>query len=37
MMALEEKFDIQLDEEGAENITTVGEAADLISAQINKA
>lgn len=36
MMALEEKFDIQLDEEGAENISTVGEAADMIAAQINK-
>ena len=34
MMALEEKFDLQLDEEGAEKITTVQEAADLISAQI---
>lgn len=36
MMALEEKFDIQLDEEGAEKISTVQEAADLISAQIDK-
>eukprot|EP00195_Chlamydomonas_chlamydogama_P008642 CAMPEP_0202893500 /NCGR_PEP_ID=MMETSP1392-20130828/3071_1 /ASSEMBLY_ACC=CAM_ASM_000868 /TAXON_ID=225041 /ORGANISM="Chlamydomonas chlamydogama, Strain SAG 11-48b" /LENGTH=122 /DNA_ID=CAMNT_0049577857 /DNA_START=70 /DNA_END=438 /DNA_ORIENTATION=- len=34
MMALEEKFDIQLDEEGAEKITTVQEAADLIANQI---
>ncbi|DBB14872.1 TPA: hypothetical protein ACH3X3_004475 [Trebouxia sp. C0006] len=34
MMALEEKFDLQLDEEGAEKITTVQEAADLISQQI---
>jgi len=34
MMALEEKFEIQLDEEGAEKITTVQEAADLISAQV---
>ena len=34
MMALEEKFDIQLDEEGAEKITTVQEAADLIWAQV---
>eukprot|EP00877_Chromochloris_zofingiensis_P005761 jgi/Chrzof1/15186/Cz09g30220.t1_ACP2[v5.2] len=34
MMALEEKFDIQLDEEGAEKISTVQEAADLIAAQI---
>lgn len=29
-MALEEKFDITLDEEGAEKITTVEEAADVI-------
>jgi acyl carrier protein len=36
MMALEEKFDIQLDEEGAEKISTVQEAADLISSQIDK-
>ncbi len=36
MMALEEKFDIQLDEEGAEKISTVQEAADLIAAQIDK-
>ncbi|KAL4443021.1 hypothetical protein ABPG77_008512 [Micractinium sp. CCAP 211/92] len=35
MMALEEKFDIQLDEEGAEKISTVQEAADLIAAQID--
>jgi acyl carrier protein len=34
MMALEEKFEIQLDEEGAEKITTVQEAADLIAGQI---
>jgi acyl carrier protein len=34
MMALEDKFDITLDEEGAEKISTVQEAADLISAQI---
>jgi len=36
MMALEEKFDIQLDEEGAEKISTVQEAADLIAGQIDK-
>jgi acyl carrier protein len=36
MMALEEKFDIQLDEEGAEKISTVQEAADLIAAQMDK-
>jgi acyl carrier protein len=36
MMALEEKFDIQLDEEGAEKISTVQEAADLIASQIDK-
>jgi hypothetical protein len=34
MMALEEKFDITLDEEGAEKISTVQEAADLIAAQV---
>merc|ERR1719231_820125 len=34
MMALEEQFDITLDEEGAENISTVQEAADLIEAQV---
>ncbi|KAK9838130.1 hypothetical protein WJX81_003117 [Elliptochloris bilobata] len=33
MMALEEKFELQLDEEGAEKITTVQEAADLIATQ----
>lgn len=30
MMALEEQFDITLDEEGAEKIATVQEAADMI-------
>jgi acyl carrier protein len=34
MMALEEKFEITLDEEGAEKISTVQEAADLIAAQV---
>eukprot|EP00240_Pyramimonas_obovata_P011850 CAMPEP_0118920894 /NCGR_PEP_ID=MMETSP1169-20130426/329_1 /TAXON_ID=36882 /ORGANISM="Pyramimonas obovata, Strain CCMP722" /LENGTH=131 /DNA_ID=CAMNT_0006861515 /DNA_START=102 /DNA_END=497 /DNA_ORIENTATION=+ len=34
MMALEEQFEITLDEEGAEKIATVQEAADLISAQV---
>merc|ERR1712224_653857 len=34
MMALEEKFDIQLDEKGAEKISTVQEAADLIADQL---
>ncbi|BDA50819.1 g2258 [Coccomyxa elongata] len=34
MMALEEKFELQLDEEGAEKISTVQEAADLIATQI---
>lgn len=34
MMALEERFEITLDEEGAEKISTVQEAADLISAQM---
>lgn len=33
-MALEEKFEITLDEEGAEKISTVQEAADLIAAQV---
>jgi hypothetical protein len=31
--SFEEKFEIQLDEEGAEKITTVQEAADLIAGQ----
>jgi acyl carrier protein len=35
MMALEERFEITLDEEGAEKISTVQEAADLISAQVS--
>lgn len=34
MMALEEQFEITLDEEGAEKIATVQEAADLIDMQI---
>ncbi|KAG1668020.1 hypothetical protein FOA52_006553 [Chlamydomonas sp. UWO 241] len=34
MMALEEKFDLQMDEEGAEKISTVQEAADMIAKQI---
>jgi len=34
MMAPEEKFDIQLAEEGAENISTVGEAANMIVEQM---
>ncbi|CAI5534513.1 unnamed protein product [Closterium sp. Naga37s-1] len=37
MMALEEQFDITLDEEGAEKISTVQEAADLIEEQVTKA
>ncbi|CAI7842527.1 unnamed protein product, partial [Closterium sp. NIES-53] len=37
MMALEEQFDITLDEEGAEKISTVQEAADLIEEQVAKA
>ena len=36
MMALEEKFDIELDEEGAESIATVGDASDMIAAQVEK-
>merc|ERR1711920_193637 len=34
MMALEEKFEITLDEEGAEKIATVQEAADMIAEQV---
>ena len=34
MMALEEEFEITLDEEGAEKIATVQEAADMIQEQI---
>ncbi|BBN20207.1 acyl carrier protein [Marchantia polymorpha subsp. ruderalis] len=34
MMALEERFDITIDEDGAEKISTVQEAADLIEAEI---
>ncbi|CAG9460935.1 unnamed protein product [Pedinophyceae sp. YPF-701] len=34
MMALEEKFDIQLDEEGAENIATVDDAANMIAEKV---
>ncbi|KAH7432432.1 hypothetical protein KP509_07G022200 [Ceratopteris richardii] len=37
VMALEEKFDITLEEEGAEAITTVEEAADLIEKTLAKA
>jgi len=36
MMALEEEFSITLDEDGAEKIATVQEAADLIASQIGK-
>ncbi|KAK9844854.1 hypothetical protein WJX74_007708 [Apatococcus lobatus] len=35
MMALEEKFSLQLDEQGAEKIETVQQASDLISKQID--
>lgn len=35
MMALEEKFEITLEEEGAEKIATVQDAADLIAGQID--
>ena len=35
MMALEEQFEITLDEEGAEKIGTVQEAADMIQGQID--
>ena len=34
MMALEEKFDLELDEEKAESISDVQQAADLIAAQV---
>jgi len=34
MMALEEKFGLQIEEEGAEKIATVQDAASLIAAQI---
>lgn len=34
MMALEEKFDLELEEDGAEKIATVQEAADMISKQV---
>ena len=34
MMALEEQFEITLDEEGAEKIATVQEAADMIEEQM---
>jgi acyl carrier protein len=34
MMALEEQFEITLDEEGAEKIATVQEAADMIQDQM---
>jgi hypothetical protein len=35
MMSLEEKFDITLDEEGAEKISNVQEAADMIASQVS--
>lgn len=35
MMALEEKFDIQLDEEEAQKLTTVQQAADKIASMAN--
>ncbi|KAK9864803.1 hypothetical protein WJX84_000271 [Apatococcus fuscideae] len=35
MMALEEKFSLQLDEQGAEKIETVQQASDLITKQID--
>ena len=34
MMALEEKFEVTLDEEGAEGIATVSDAADLILSKL---
>lgn len=35
MMALEEQFEITLDEDGAAKISTVQEAADLIESQVS--
>ena len=34
MMSLEEKFDLELEEEGAEKIATVKEAAEMIAKQV---
>lgn len=34
MMALEEKFEVTLDEDGAEGLSTVQDAADLISSKL---
>jgi acyl carrier protein len=34
LMSLEEKFDIQLDEEGAEKVSTVQDIAELICTQV---
>lgn len=36
LMALEEKFDTQIDEEEAQKIATVQEAADVIAAQVGE-
>lgn len=36
MLALEEKFNVQLEEEGAENLSTVQDAAELIMRESKK-
>jgi acyl carrier protein len=35
LMALEDNFDVKIPDEEAERITTVGEAADLVSQKLN--
>jgi acyl carrier protein len=35
LMALEDNFDVKIPDEEAEKITTVGEAADMVSAKLN--
>ena len=35
LMALEDNFDVKIPDEEAEKITTVGEAADLVSQKLN--
>jgi acyl carrier protein len=35
LMALEDNFDVKIPDEEAEKITTVGEAADLVSLKLN--
>lgn len=36
MIALEEQFDINIDEENAQNVTTVGQVIDHIDAALNQ-